>query len=217
MVKKYDPEAFHHHPNPFVRFIEKKRVQTILKLLKTQSDDPVLEVGCGAGNIVRKVNNGKLFGVDISPSLLLRAKEKIDGKVLLFQGDAQDLPCKNRMFTSVICSEVLEHLLDPVAVLGEISRVLRTHGVAVISIPNEALINRIKKIFIRLGVFEVLLKRRGEYPEMAERMDDEWHLQIYTLKQWTDLFSKFFRVTQLRKVPFVWMPLRYVVSLEKVD
>jgi hypothetical protein len=50
---------------------------------------------------------------------------------------------------------------------------------------------------------------------MPERMEDEWHLHTFTLKEWLDLFKKLFRVTRVRKIPFPWMPLRYVVRLEK--
>jgi ubiquinone/menaquinone biosynthesis C-methylase UbiE len=217
MVMKYDPDAFHQHPNPFVRFIEGKRVRTILKLMKTHEDDRVIELGCGAGNVIEKVSRGKLFGVDISSFILTKARKKLDQTVFLFQGDAQNLPCKNGVFMHVICSEVLEHLLDPSISLHEIKRVLDPQGVAVISVPNELWINRIKRILITIGIFNWLLHRKGEYKEMPEKMEDEWHLHNYSLVEWLNLFEKSFKVTRLKRIPFVWLPLRYVVRLEKKD
>ncbi len=215
MVKKYDPDAFHKHPNPFVRFIERKRVTTIVKLLKTNKDDRVIEVGCGAGNVIEKVSGGKLFGVDISDFILYKAKQKLKGKVHFFQGDVQNLPCKDEVFTYVICSEVLEHLLDPLIALNEMTRILGPQGIAVISIPNELCINRIKRILIRVGIFNWLLHRKGEYREMPEKMEDEWHLHTYSLEMWINLFEKSFRVTRVKRIPFFWLPLRFVVHLEK--
>jgi len=50
---------------------------------------------------------------------------------------------------------------------------------------------------------------------MPERMEDEWHLHTYSLEMWLDLFKKSFKVTWLKKIPFVWLPLRFVVRLEK--
>ena len=217
MVMKYDPDAFHQHPNPFVRFIESKRVKTILKLMETHEDDRVIELGCGAGNIIEKVSSGKLFGVDISSIILTKAKKKLDQTVFLFQGDVQNLPCKCEVFTHVICSEVLEHLLDPSISLHEIKRVLDPQGVAVISVPNELWINRIKRILVSIGIFNWLLHRKGEYREMPEKMEDEWHLHNYSLEEWLNLFEKSFKVTRLKRIPFVWLPLRYVVRLEKKD
>jgi len=216
MVQKYDPDAFHHHSNPFVRFVEGKRVKAIMKLMGNQKEDRVLEIGCGAGNIIGKTPIGKLFGVDLSPLILTKAKQKLRRRVDLFQADAQVLPFKDEVFIRVICSEVLEHLLSPSEALREMARILEPRGYAIISIPNELLINRIKKILIRLRLFRWLMTRRGEYREMPERMEDEWHLHTYPLREWFNLFKGSFRVVRLRKIPFFWLPLRYVVQLEKI-
>ena len=219
MVQKYDPDAFHHHPNPVVRFIEIRRVRAILKLMGSPyKGDPILEVGCGAGNILEKAPSGNLFGADIAAFILTKAKQKLGNKVVLFQADAQNLPFKNQVFKQVICSEVLEHLLDPLASLQEITRILDHKGFAIVSVPNELWINRIKGILLRLGIFDWLLHHRGGgYGEMPERMEDEWHLHVFTLEEWSTLFKKFFKVTHLKKIPFFWLPLRYVMRLKKFD
>jgi ubiquinone/menaquinone biosynthesis C-methylase UbiE len=217
MVKKYDPDAFHHHPNPLVRFTEKKRVKAILHLLGIYSrEDCILEVGCGGGNILEKAPMGELFGVDISVFIITKAKKKLGKKVHLFQANAQNLPFKDQLFKQVICSEVLEHLLDPYLSLKEIARILAPKGIAVISVPNELWINRIKRILIRLGIFDWLLHRQGGYDKMPERMEDEWHLHALLLEEWIYLFKNFFRITHLKRIPFSWLPLRYVLRLEKI-
>ncbi len=216
MISKYDPDAFHHHSSSIIRFIESKRVKAILKLMDEHyKKNRVLDVGCGAGNILQKVSSGNLFGIDISALLLFKAKERLRENAFLIQSDAQSLPYKGQTFSQVICSEVLEHLLDPSAALNEISRVLRAEGIAVVSVPNESMINRIKSILIWLGMFKWLFQRKGSYSKMPENMQDEWHLHIFTWNEWLNLFEKFFRVTRVRKIPFFWIPLRYVVRLEK--
>lgn len=218
MVKKYDPDAFHHHPNPLVRLIESKRVKAILKLIDIgYKRERLLEVGCGAGNILEKAPPGNLFGVDISAFILAKARQKLREKARLTRADAQNLPFKDQVFKRVICSEVLEHLLDPSASLKEIARILNHQGIAIISVPNELWINRIKRVLIRLGIFDWLLHRGGKYEKMPERMDDEWHLHAFSLENWLALFKNFFKVSRLRKVPFPWLPLRYVIKLEKFD
>jgi len=216
MVKKYDPDAFHHHSNPLVRFIEHRRVKAIIKLMNIQKKDPVLEIGCGAGNVIEKAPFGILFGVDISPFILHKAKQKLEKRVFLFQGNAQNLPCKGDVFMQVICSEVLEHLLSPSDALNEIARILKPQGVAIVSVPNELWINRIKSILVQLRIFRWFMNRRGEYREMPERMEDEWHLHTLSLEEWLSLFRRYFKVARLRRIPFIWLPLRYVVRLEKL-
>ena len=217
MVMKYDPDAFHHHSNPFVRFTEKKRVKAIFKLMDVSQEDLVLEIGCGAGNVLEKAPSGKLFGVDISLFILTKARQKLNKKSCLFQADAQALPFKDQVFTRVICSEVLEHLLDPLAALNEAARILRNQGVVIISVPNESMINRIKSILIRLGIFKWLFQQKGDYQEMPERMGDEWHLHTFKLEEWLRFFKKTFRVARIKKIPFFWLPFRYVVRLEKTE
>ena len=217
MLEKYDPDAFHHHSNSFVRFIERMRVKAIFKAIDIRRDDCIIEIGCGAGNVIEKASPCKLFGVDISSSVLRKARQRLNEKVHLFQADAQYLPCKDKSFTYIICSEVLEHLLDPSAAIKEMMRILKTQGAVVLSVPNESMINRIKGILIRSGIFEWLFQRRGNYPEMSERMEDEWHLHVFELKEWLDLSKKFFKVTHLRRVPFYWLPLRYVIRLERTN
>jgi len=216
MLNKYDPDAFHHHSNPFIRFVEHRRVNTIVKLMDIHKEACVLEIGCGAGNVIEKINSGKLFGVDISRSILNKAKLKLNKKAHLFQGDAQNLPCKGVVFKQLICSEVLEHLLSPSEALHEMARILKPHGVAVVSVPNEVWINRIKSFLLQLGIFRWFVNRRGEYKEMPERMEDEWHLHVFSLEEWLNLFRKCFEVTRLTRIPFFWLPLRYVIRLEKL-
>jgi ubiquinone/menaquinone biosynthesis C-methylase UbiE len=215
MLGKYDPDAFHHHSNSFVRFIEKTRVKAIFKAIDIRREDCVIEIGCGAGNVIDEAPPGKLFGMDISCSVLRKARQRLNGRVHLFQADAQNLPCKDNSFTHIICSEVLEHLLDPSVAIKEMLRILKTQGAVVLSVPNESMINRIKGILVRFGIFRWLFQGRGSYPKMSERMEDEWHLHAFELKEWLDLFRKYFKVTHLTRIPFYWLPLRYVIRLER--
>ncbi len=216
MLKKYDPDSFHHHHNSFVRYIERKRVNTIYQLMNISNDDYLIEIGCGAGNVIQKAPNGKLFGTDISASILSKAKGKLNQSACLFQADAQHLPCKDQVFMKVICSEVLEHLLDPSAALHEIARILQCGGVAIISVPNELMINRIKRILLRLGIFKWLLQEKGNYKKMPARMEDEWHLHTLNIEKWLDLFNESFKVTRLKKIPFSFLPFRYIVRLQRI-
>ncbi len=215
MIARYDPDAFHHHSNPMIRFVERRRVEVIFKLLDLRADDPVLEVGCGAGNVIERASSGRLFGVDLSTSILTKAKRQLGLQVYLFQGDAQNLPCRSEAFQHVICSEVLEHLLDPSVAIAEMERVLKPGGSAVISIPNELWINRIKRVLIRLRAFQWFVNRQGIYHEMPERMDEEWHLHSMPLKEWLKIFKRLFKVIRFKTVPYRLFPLRYVILLRK--
>ena len=164
--------------------------------------------------MLEKAHGGRLFGLDMSGLVLSKAKGKLKGMVYLLQGDAQHLPFKDQVFRNIICSEVLEHLPDPSASLGEIRRVLDDQGMAVISVPNEFWINRAKRVLVHMRLFR-WFSRSENYQEMPERMQDEWHLHAFRIEEWLDIFERSFRISRLRRVPFFWLPLRYVIRLEK--
>jgi SAM-dependent methyltransferase len=51
-------------------------------------------------------------------------------------GDARDMPFSNSSMDVVLITQVLEHVPDPVAVIGEIRRVLKPGGTLLLSVPS---------------------------------------------------------------------------------
>nr|WP_172834073.1 class I SAM-dependent methyltransferase [Nitrospira japonica] len=51
------------------------------------------------------------------------------------QTDASRLPFLTESFDAIICSELLEHVPEPLPVLREVHRTLRPHGVLLMSVP----------------------------------------------------------------------------------
>jgi len=214
MAAKYDLERFYDHPSPLVRWVEGKRIGRIFALLAAGPCDRVLEVGCGAGHLLARVPAGRAIGLDLSEPLLARSAQRLDGHAILVQGDAQQLPFRTASCDRVYCSEVLEHLPNPTAALAEVCRVLGRHGLAVVSVPNERLINAVKRLLRRTGLARLLLRERSTEYAMPERMDDEWHLHVFDLASLLALIPSGFRVSRVEGIPFAWLPLRYVVRCE---
>jgi len=59
-------------------------------------------------------------------------------------GDAENLSFSDASFSTVVCTEVLEHLVLPQRAVREIRRVLRPGGVLIGSTPRRALIWRLR-------------------------------------------------------------------------
>jgi ubiquinone/menaquinone biosynthesis C-methylase UbiE len=53
--------------------------------------------------------------------------------------DITEIPCPDETFEVVLCTEVLEHVPDPVSALTELSRVLAKNGTILITVPNVSL------------------------------------------------------------------------------
>ena len=76
MILRYDPEIFHHHPRGVVRWVEGKRARAVISSLKASAEHRILDVGCGAGNILARLPGNQRFGLDTAgySSVLLRAQ-----------------------------------------------------------------------------------------------------------------------------------------------
>jgi ubiquinone/menaquinone biosynthesis C-methylase UbiE len=214
MVEKFDVERFHDHPSPLVRYIEGKRIRRTLTLLAPRPHDRVLEVGCGAGHLLARLPAGHGFGLDLSDRLLRKAERRIGRRGLLVQANAEKLPFRARAWHRVYCSEVLEHLASPRTALAEIQRVLAPGGIAVVSVPNERLINQLKRLVSASGLARLLLRTGPRDYAMPERMDDEWHLHTFDRSRLLSMMPAGLRVTHVEAIPFACLPLRYVVRCE---
>ena len=106
---------------------------------KIQEDHKrVLDIGCGNGELICNLaeKGHECIGLDISENILkkFRARAK---KNSIFQicGNAQQIPLRNSSVDIIICSEVLEHVIDYEQVLKEIYRLLKTDGLILVSVP----------------------------------------------------------------------------------
>lgn len=99
----------------------------------------VLDVGCNSGEFMKLLQDKrecKVVGVDVSQVALEKATEK---GLSVLNCDATKLPFEDESFDVVTCMEVLVHLHNPVAVLGEIRRVLKKGGLLLGSVPHRNL------------------------------------------------------------------------------
>jgi len=99
----------------------------------------VLDIGCGPGvQFLAHVARNEFHGVDISAAALAEAQRNGLIPHRLAVGD-EPLPFPDRSFDAVVCTDIFEHLFDPLAALVEVRRVLKDDGVLIASVPNHFL------------------------------------------------------------------------------
>ena len=209
MASIYNPDDYHQRSHFLVRFVERRRVNLITKWLNAQPAERILEVGCGAGNLMEAIGKGRVYGLDLCQHLLRVAQERTSsGNCHLVQAYAEQCPFASRTFDKVYCSEVLEHVRDPDSILREIRRLLKDDGVFVASVPNEKTIDRVKRL-LRLARLDRWFNRSTAY-KVPHNMTEEWHLQEFDPPGFRAMLERHFKVRRVGFVPSRLIPLRMV-------
>jgi glycosyltransferase involved in cell wall biosynthesis/SAM-dependent methyltransferase len=116
----------------------RRRVPRLLELLDLNGGEHVLDCGSGMGvlsMVVGAMRDVKIVAVDRDRSRLeWAARESVPAE--LVEADIDALPFPDGAFDRVLLAEVLEHLVDDVAGLRAIARVLRPGGAIAISVPH---------------------------------------------------------------------------------
>lgn len=121
--------------NPFMveAFWSASEEQTRALLLPyLKKDTKILDVGVGMGRLLEKFPEHRRYGMDISTSYLPIAKQK--GIDVCFS-KIEDMPYRDGVFDIVVCTDVLEHVLDLKLALDQIYRVLKPGGVFIMRVP----------------------------------------------------------------------------------
>jgi ubiquinone/menaquinone biosynthesis C-methylase UbiE len=97
-----------------------------------------LDAGCGDGRYVAALRPElpeRVAGVDISERILSTARAWVSDAEFR-QANLEALPFGDGEFDLVLCSQVIEHVLDASAAVRELARVLRPGGVLILSTDN---------------------------------------------------------------------------------
>jgi SAM-dependent methyltransferase len=113
------------------------RPQVALLLCLVRSGGTYAEIGCGTGSVAACVGRvARVHGFDVSPQAIAKARSVCaHSEVNLACSGAERLPLEDGSVDGCYAFEVLEHVWDPVAVVGEMVRVVRPGGFVLISAP----------------------------------------------------------------------------------
>jgi SAM-dependent methyltransferase len=122
--------------NPFQSADEAKVHRDITRDLIaefTEANDRVLDAGCGTGETLAVFDDRDRYGVDIIPDYFDAASANgLDADI----ADIESMLYDDHTFDAVVCTDVLEHVLDLNAAVRELLRVLRPGGVLIIRVPD---------------------------------------------------------------------------------
>jgi SAM-dependent methyltransferase len=133
-------------------------------------DGAVLDVGCGDMPFRGLLGpRARYTGIDV-PRAEAFGMRRGPGIVPF---DGRNIPFPDASFDHVLCTEVLEHVEDPVALVAEMRRVLRPGGTLVATVPFSARVHHAPHDFHRFTRFRLVEMFEGfATAEVTERGDD---------------------------------------------
>jgi len=114
----------------------KERVELNVRYLNGLNKGVLLDVGCGSGGWLAKMQalGWKVVGVEPDEQAVKIAREKFGLKV--YQGTLKEQNFAANTFDAITLSHVIEHVYDPIGLLRECLRVLKPKGCLVCITPN---------------------------------------------------------------------------------
>lgn len=170
------------HPTPYGKgvagFIQSRRVARVVEYAQIGARDHVLEIGCERGQLCAALPpSARLVACDISPTALDAARELLQStgrKVEFVLADAtKPVPFRRGEFDVIICSEMLEHVTDPVRVVSNIAEICTRDTRVIFTVPIEAPKIILKGWLQKLGILRFL------FPGI-EAGQSEWHLHAFS-------------------------------------
>jgi SAM-dependent methyltransferase len=141
----------------------RRRIVKVLEYLQVNSNDIVLDAGCGEGfysMMFSRLYSCHICAIDNDERILEKAKIWMNenGNVDFKLGNLCKLEYSNNYFDKIVCSEVLEHIPEEAGAVRELYRVLKSGGVIAVTVPNKNYpflwdpLNKIRE-FLGLGHF----------------------------------------------------------------
>lgn len=112
------------------------RMPIIMDMLQAGVGERILDLGSGTGLFTQALlrRNASPVCVDICRENLLYIRSQ-EPDLWLINGDAERLPVAKETFDKALCAESLEHMKHDATVIAEVARVLKPHGVLVVTVP----------------------------------------------------------------------------------
>ena len=144
----WDPDGSLHGLHALLGPVRGPYILSTLRAAGIAPGSRVLDLGSGGGFISSTLSDVgyEVAGIDPAESSVREAAEHVAADFMLVYGE--NLPFSDGSFDAVVCSEVLEHVEDPNAVIAEAARVLRPGGTLVFSLPNPTLLSMIVLIWL---------------------------------------------------------------------
>lgn len=156
-----------------LRLLADLQLLTLVRFLKPRLATlrgSVLDVGCGEMPFRALLGKDAVYtGIDVKSATAFGMG--VSAEIVTFDGS--NIPFPDADFDHVLCTEVLEHVADPAALVAEMRRVLRPGGTLILTVPFSARVHHAPHDFHRFTCFALAnLFKDFSHVDIVERGDD---------------------------------------------
>lgn len=176
----------------------------ILSMVKENRNSIMLDCGCDTGEftmkIASKIKPSKIYGIEIVKE---RFREAWNKGITVYESDLnQPFPIESESIDVLLANQVIEHLYNTDNFIGEIFRVLKSSGYAIICTENLSSWHNIFALVLgwqafslsNISKFKPALGnpfglRRGDWTDSSSIYDSHQHLRIFSYLGLKELFE----------------------------
>ncbi len=134
-TERYDWVDVARHLRGIESFFHRNRQRVVKKLVRKYGvGEDILDAGCGTGLNLMNFHSNPV-GLDINPWNARKAKVYAP-KAGIVVADTENMPFRDGSFSTLVCTESLEHMPHPEMALNEIRRTLSDGGRLIGSVPR---------------------------------------------------------------------------------
>ncbi|MFC1824488.1 class I SAM-dependent methyltransferase [Thermodesulfobacteriota bacterium] len=100
-------------------------------MIKERAFGVTCDLGAGDGYVIQRVKASQRIAVDIAYSYM----EQLPEEIMRIWGRAEDVPMNSGCIDTMICTDVMEHVLDPQLLADEMRRLLKASGQILLAFP----------------------------------------------------------------------------------
>lgn len=211
---------------------------TYAQTIKYRKSLRVLDVGVGLGRLLEKIKsnhkNVDAYGIDIAKPYLLQAQAK--GIDVCFS-KIEDMPYRDEFFDMILCTDVLEHVLDINLCVSKVLAVLKKGGILIVRVPYREDLSpylksdypyelahlrnfdqsSLRALFSKIFPYKVLEFKPGLYQKRPNWLKYDLPFKFYRrfLYRGLSFLAKYFPATERRLVKKIFHPVEMNVVIKK--
>lgn len=203
-MPKNHMDNLYNSKNPIIKFVQNDRLNSVVRMIPNENNLKILDAGCGEGHLIEKLyskdHKNFYYGFDITEVALESAKKRCP-YANIQKMDITNITMENGFFDTVICSDVLEHVMMYKKAIRELKRVLKKGGELIITFPKE-----------RVWTIARIILRRNPI-----RVPD--HINTFTLRKMKLLvkLKVLSKINLPRRLPLFFLSLGCLIKFKKCE